>query len=94
MQFIKSIIFNFRNLRLAASLALGLCMSSVAFGADLLQSIEVSPNPLIAGRNFTISVTASPDVTQAIATVDFRPGDPRPLQIQLTKQGSVWTGSE
>jgi len=93
MKFIKSIIFNFRNLRLAASLAMGLCISSVAFGADLIQSIDVSPNPLITGRTFTIAVTASPDVTEATATVAFRPGEPRPLQIQLTKQGNVLTGS-
>ena len=93
MKFIKSIIFNFRNLRLGAALAFGLCIGSAAFGADLIQSIEVSPNPLVTGRNFTIAVVASPDVTQGTARVDFRPGEAKPLQVQLTRQGNIFTGS-
>ena len=93
MQFIKSIIFTLRNLRLAASLAFGLCLANAVFGADLIQSVEVSPNPLVTGRTFTIAVTASGDVAQATARVDFRPGPPQTQEIQLTKQGGVFTGS-
>jgi Ca2+-binding RTX toxin-like protein len=93
MKSIKSIIFTFRNLKLAASLAFGLCVANGVFGAQLIQSVEVSPNPLVAGRTFSISVKASPDVTQANARVAFRSADPRTLDIQLTKQNDVWTGS-
>ncbi len=42
---------------------------------------------------FMISVTASPDVVQATATVDLHPGVPRTLQVPLAKQGSAWVGS-
>jgi Ca2+-binding RTX toxin-like protein len=93
MKSIKSIIFIFRNFKLAASLAFGLCVANGVFGAPLIQSVEVSPNPLVAGRTFSISVKASPDVTQATARVAFRSADPRTLDIQLTKQNDVWTGS-
>ena len=93
MKFIKSIIINFRNLRIATSLAFALCLANAVLGSELIQSIEVSPNPLVTGRTFTVAVTASPDVTQATARVDFRPGEPNPVEIQLTKQGNVWTGS-
>lgn len=92
MKFIQSIIFNLRSLRLAASLVLGLCLANAVFGSELIQSIEVSPNPLVAGRTFSIAVNA-PDATQATARVDFRPGDPRALQIELTKQNGVFRGT-
>src|SRR5262245_18823271 len=78
---------------IAVSLTLGLCLGNVAWSKPSIQSIEVSPNPLIAGQNFTIAVTASPDVTQATATVDFHPGKPQSLQVPLTKQGLIWSGS-
>jgi Ca2+-binding RTX toxin-like protein len=89
----KSIFVTFRNLRLAVSLTSGLCLGNVVWGAPSIQSIEVSPNPLTTGQNFTIAVTASPDVTEAFARVDFRPGEPRALEIPLTQQGLIWTGS-
>lgn len=80
---------NFRNLCLAASF----CVANVVWSAPSIQSITVSPEPLIIGRNFNIEVAASTDVTQAIATVDFRPGDFRQSEIPLVKQGALWTGS-
>ena len=83
----------FRNLRPAVSLALGLCLGNLGWSAPVIQSIEVSPKPLLTGQNFTIAVTASSDVTQATATVDIRPGQPRLLEVPLVKQGLVWTGS-
>jgi Ca2+-binding RTX toxin-like protein len=58
-----------------------------------IQSIEVSPNPLVTGQSFAITVAASADVTQASATIDFRPGKTKSLEVPLTKQGSNWTGS-
>jgi Ca2+-binding RTX toxin-like protein len=93
MKLIKLKILNFRKLRLAASLALGLCMGHAVLGAQLIQSVDVSPNPLVAGRTFSIAVTASDDVTKATARVDFRPGQPRALEIELTKQSGVWSGT-
>jgi len=91
--YLKSMLVGFRNLRLALSLTLGLCLGNVVWGAPSIQSIDLSPNPLITGHTFTIEVTASPDVTQATATVGFRPGQQGLLQIPLAKQGPVWTGS-
>ena len=86
--------FMFVSLRnLVMPLTLGLCFGNVAWGKPSIQSIDVSPSPLIAGQNFTITVAASPDVTQAAATVDFHPGNSSSLQICLTKQGLIWTGS-
>jgi Ca2+-binding RTX toxin-like protein len=82
-----------RNLRLAAALILGLGAGTIAWSKPAIQSIDVSPNPLITGQGFTIAVTASSDVTQAIATVDFHPGESASQEIQLTKQGAIWTGA-
>ncbi len=87
----KSLVVSFRNL--AVSLALALCLGNMVWSAPSIQSIDVSPNPLTTGQPFTITVTASPDVVQATATVDFRPGEPQALQIPLAKQGPIWTGS-
>lgn len=89
----NSIFFSFRNLGLAAFLSLGLSPSNVAWSAPSIQSIEVLPNPLTTGQRFTIDVTTSPDVTRATATIFFRLGEPRFLQVPLTKQGLTWTGS-
>jgi Ca2+-binding RTX toxin-like protein len=80
---------NFRNLCLAASLF----VANVGWSAPSIQSIVVSPNPLIIGRDFDLQIAASSDVTQAIATVDFRPGDFRLLQIPLVNRGTTWIGS-
>ena len=87
----KLILSAFRNL--AVTLTLGLCLGNVVWSAPSIESIEVSPNPLVAGQSFTIAVTASPEVTKAIATITFPAGEPRRLQMELTKQGPVWTGS-
>lgn len=58
-----------------------------------IQSIEVLPNPLIAGQNFTVAVSASAGVARAKATVEFHPGESRALEIPLTRQGLIWTGT-
>src|SRR5262249_51095548 len=89
----KSFLTLFRILRSASSLAVGLSMGNGVWGASAIQSIDVSPTPLATGQPFTISVTSSPDVVQAIATVDLHPGQPHILQITLAKQGSAWVGS-
>lgn len=89
----KSILVNFQNLRLALSLGLTLCSANVLWSAPSIQSIDVSPNPLISGETFVIVVTGSPDATQATATVDFHPRQSRSLEVPLTKQGAVFTGS-
>src|SRR5215212_8214958 len=86
---IKPMSKNFRNLCLAASLF----VTNVGWSAPSIQSIGVSPNPLIIGRDFDLQVAASSDVTQAIAIVDFRAGDFRLLQIPLVNRGTTWTGS-
>jgi hypothetical protein len=62
-------------------------------GRPSIQSVVVSPDPLLTGQNFTLAVTASPEVTQASATVHFHPGEARSLEIPLTQQGTNWIGS-
>src|SRR6187401_1734182 len=93
MKFIKSIMFTLRILRIAFSLVSVLCLGHIVSSAQSIQSIDVSPNPLVTGRNFSISVTASPDVTRATATFSFQPDQSGELEIPLTRQGLVWTGS-
>ena len=88
---LKSRLIN--SLCLAAPLSLGLLFGTPAWSAPSIQSVSVSPNPLVAGENFTIAVTAAADVTQAVATVEFHPGQINPLEIPLRNQGSLWTGS-
>jgi Ca2+-binding RTX toxin-like protein len=82
-----------RKLRHGLFLSLGLGFGNVVWGSPTIQSVDVSPNPLATGQNFTITVAASTDATQAVATVDFRPAGAQTLQIPLSQQGSVWTGS-
>ncbi len=89
----KSEGFNFRKLRIGAVLLAGIWLSNAAWSAPVVQSIAVTPNPLINGANFVIAVSASADVTEATATVDFHPGNAPSLQIALSKQGALWTGS-
>lgn len=89
----KNLCFNFRNLRQVAALSLGLCVGNAVWALPSIQSIDVSPNPLITGQTFTITVTASADVTFATAVVDFGKGEPPLLQVPLTRQGTNWTGS-
>jgi len=58
--------------------------------AQSVQSIDVSP--LVTGQNFTITVTASPDVTSGTATFTFF-SSPGQLDVPLAQQGSTFTGS-
>jgi Ca2+-binding RTX toxin-like protein len=81
------------RLRAAGILIAGLSAGGSVWATPSIQSVDVSPNPLVVGQNFTITVATSPDVTLATATVDFRPAAPRLLRIPLVKQGAVWTGS-
>jgi RTX calcium-binding nonapeptide repeat (4 copies) len=67
-------------------------MGTAVLANPSVQSIDVSPNPLITGQTFTVAVAASPDVTEAAVTVDFRPGLPKALAFPLVKQGGVWLG--
>ena len=83
---------HFRCLRLAIAASLGLCLGNVVWAKPAAQSIQISPNPLTVGQSFTIVVTASPDVTQVTATVDFHPGNSQSLEIAFTRQGRIWTG--
>jgi len=81
-----------RNLMLTVPLALGLSSGTAALARPAIQSIEVSPDPLISGQNFTITVTAS-DATRGIATIDFHPGK-QSLEVPLTtSDGLILTGS-
>jgi Ca2+-binding RTX toxin-like protein len=77
---------------LAASLALSLSLGA-AWAKPSDPSVTVTPNPLIAGQTFIVSVTASPDVTMATASVDFHPGAPQSVIIPLTQQGSNFVGT-
>src|SRR5262245_35968715 len=92
MNLMKSISNYIQLLRPGLYLALILCPSAL-WSAPSIQSIDLSPNSLVFGQSFTVSVTASQDVTQGIATLDFRPVAPRLLRITLAKQGTVWTGT-
>ena len=89
----KNLYFNFRNLRRTAALGLGLCFGSAVWAAPSIQSIDVLPNPLITGHTVTISVTTSPGITAGAALVDFHSPQTAPLQIALTNQANVWSGS-
>ncbi len=64
----------------------------LTWGAPTVNSVTVSPQPLAKGASFTINVSASADVTQGTATVDFRPAAPVLLRVVLSRQGAVWTG--
>ncbi len=89
----KSVFISFRNLRVAASLAVGLGLGNAVWGAPSIQSIQVTPNPLNIGQNFSITVATSPDVVQGTATVDFRPAAAVLLRVPLALQGTNWTGT-
>jgi Ca2+-binding RTX toxin-like protein len=81
-----------RKLLLALPLALGLSSGSAAWGRPGIESIEVSPDPLISGQNFTITVTAS-DAIRGAATIDFHPGK-QSVDVPLTTtDGLIFTGS-
>ena len=80
---------NFRNL----ALSLGLCFAHSVWSVPAIQSIEVSPNPLITGQNFSLAVAGSPDVVKAVARVDFHTAQPRSVLVPLIQQGSTWVGN-
>ena len=89
----SALLIQSRSLFLINSISLGLFLASPVWSKPAIQSVEVAPNPLLTGQPFTISVSASADVTRATATVEFHPDESRELEISLTKQGSMWTGS-
>ena len=78
--------------RFAASLALSLSLG-LASAKPQTTSATVSPNPLIAGQTFTVTVAASPDITSGSAKIEFHPGSPQSVDIPLIKQGEVFTGT-
>ncbi len=71
---------------------MGLSLGTAAWAKPSIETITVSPNPLIAGQTFSISVGASADATDGVATVDFHGGKTPSLVIPLTRQGLVFTG--
>ncbi|MGZ8939727.1 MAG: hypothetical protein ACXW32_10995, partial [Limisphaerales bacterium] len=73
--------------------SLAICAGTVAWSVPVINSVQVTPAPLRQGAPFSISVVASADVTQATATVDFRPAVASLLRVTLSKQGSTWAGS-
>ena len=81
------------KIRTAVLWTLAVALETALQAAPTIQTIELSPNPLVLGQPATVVVAASPDVTQAIATIDFRPGTARLLRVALSKQGAVWTGT-
>jgi Ca2+-binding RTX toxin-like protein len=89
----KNLYFNFRNLRRTAAMGIGLCIGSTLLAAPSIQSIDVSPNPMVTGHTVTISVTTSPGLASGAALVNFHSPTTAPLQIALTNQGAVWSGS-
>jgi Ca2+-binding RTX toxin-like protein len=79
-------------LGMCARLCFALGTVGLTWSTPIVTSVAVNPQPLIKGAGFTINVTASPDVTQGTATVDFRPAATVILRVVLSKQGAVWTG--
>jgi Ca2+-binding RTX toxin-like protein len=61
--------------------------------APTIQNVDVSPSPMTAGQNVTITVTASADAVQGVANIDFRPNANRLIRVTLIKQGAVWQGT-
>src|ERR1051325_1365003 len=68
-----------------ASLLSGLCGGNIAYANPAIQSVNINPNPLIQGQALTISVAASPDVTQATATIDFHRSKDASFQLSLSQ---------
>jgi Ca2+-binding RTX toxin-like protein len=93
IQLMKSRSLILENLRRAVPLAISLLAATGLSAKPAIQAVDVNPNPLLLNRAFTVTVAATPDVTFATATLDFRPGAAPSLQIPLTKQGAVWTGT-
>lgn len=76
-----------------AQLAIGLFCAANVIAAPTINSVVVTPEPLFAAQPFTVTVSASSDVVQAVATVDFRPWSTSLLRVTLVKQGNDWVGS-
>lgn len=89
----KPVARDTRNIRCALLVGLGLSLANLAWANPSIQNVEVSPNPLVAGAPFTITVGASADVAFASVIADFRKGNPPFIEIPLARQGAVWTGS-
>ncbi len=53
-----------------------------AWAGPAIRSVTVQPPVLVPGQPFSVTVQAV-DVTQATATVDFRPGAARVLRLVL-----------
>jgi hypothetical protein len=49
----------------------GFSLANAVFGSELIQSVDVAPNPLVTGRTFAVSVNATTDVTQAMGGRGF-----------------------
>lgn len=64
-----------------------------ASSAPTVLNVDITPSPMIPGQNVTVTASASPDVVQGVANIDFRPGANRLLRVTLTKQGAVWKGT-
>src|SRR5436305_6304371 len=77
----------YRTLGLAVSLTSTLFIWNAVATAQSVQSVDVSP--LVTGQNFTITVTASPDVTSGTATFTLI-GSPSQLDVPLAQQGSTF----
>jgi len=81
------------NFLIATRLAIALWLGIETEAAPIINSVAVAPSPLVIGESFAVNVSASADVTQATATVDFRPWSTRLLRVSLSKQGALWAGS-
>lgn len=77
---------------MAAALFLAMSAGTASWAKPFVQSIVVSPNPVIEGQAYSVSVTTSPDVTSAEATVEFAQSRLQ-QNIVLTKSGPAWIGS-
>jgi Ca2+-binding RTX toxin-like protein len=87
----RSLTDRFTKLRIPAAV-LAMLLATAAEAKPFVQAIVVSPNPVIEGQTYSISVTASPDVTFAEAVVEY--AQTRLQQnIALTKTGGAWVGS-
>jgi Ca2+-binding RTX toxin-like protein len=88
----KILTLNFQKFRRAVALVFGLCAGNALWAASI-QSINLTPNPLVTGHAFTIAVTTTPGFTRGAALVDFHAVGVAGLQISLTNQGAIWSGS-
>src|SRR3954467_11696840 len=90
---LRKFIFSPRDLFPALVAALNLSLTSLASAAPLTQAIEVSPNPLILGDAFTLTVTTASNVVNVSATMVFHPDGSELVEVPLTNRGSIWSGS-